>query len=829
MANYTSTSGSYTTTLTVTQTSQNTANNTSTLTYSLTLTKNAGSGLWNNNSCPWSITIDGTQVASGTFTYDFRNYSSLTLKSSTTTTVNHNSDGTKTVSVSASVNMNNSDYVSVMQPSGSLTLTTIPRASDVTVSNYSITNTTGSISATITSKANFYHKWRYKVGSGSWSAWTNKGQINNTSSTVTVANTTLLSGMPTSTSTTFYIEVQTYSDSGYATLVGTKSASSTISVNTSNIKPSISLGNIAINSSPISGYAVAGYSSVKSTATTTNSSGASSVTNYFTVSTGSLVSSSSTTASTTVTTNTVPANASNYTLTIYAYAKDSRGAVSSTVSKSITVYGYQPPTATLNAYRVASSSATTEDGAGTYAYVTFSGAVSSSVNSQNTIQSTTCTYSGSISGTATNGGHYALADTQTVTFTLTVTDKVTSSTTQKTISTASYPLDLYDNGSGTVGVGLGTIAAASKVSSSLPISISNKSYISASDIHTGDVTYEATTYNGVHSIAGKIYFSSGNTSTATKGISVMNNAGTYSQIIGVNQSNNATFYGTLSGNATSATRANNADYADNSQRLASYYFDSGDSACYIKLGTLTANYNNKTTEIIIYTGSGFNANGWQNGWARVQIKNAWQSTASATGAFGITYQVFGFQMSSFEVVGIATDYQTLQVWAYIPWGYGSGNYIVMGYVENWVHDGATKSTTVPSGTQQNITKIYSDESIVLWTGTLQGGASTLALPSIVNYCRRVKIYAYMAGELNMAWEVDTSKLDASTARHVNHSEPIYISNPGAWYMTVAEVTMTKTSITFVNAKNIRIDGTNHIVTQNGSDNYIIYRIDGLAY
>ena len=469
MANFTSTSGSYTTTLTVTQTSQNTANNTSTLTYSLTLTKNAGSGLWNNNSCPWSITIDGTQVASGTFTYDFRNYSSLTLKSSTTTTVNHNSDGTKTVSVSASVNMNNSDYVSVMQPSGSLTLTTIPRASDVTVSNYSITNTTGSISATITSKANFYHKWRYKVGSGSWSAWTNKGQINNTTSTVTVANTTLLAGMPTATSSTFYIEVQTYSDSGYATLVGTKSASSTISVNTSNIKPSISLGNIAINSSPISGYAVAGYSSVKSTATTTNSSGASSVTNYFTVSHGSLVSSSSTTTSTTVTTNTVPANTSNYTLTIYAYAKDSRGAVSSTVSKSITVYGYQPPTATLNAYRVASSSATTEDGAGTYAYVTFSGAVSSSVNSQNTIQSTTCTYSGSISGTATSGGHYALADTQTVTFTLTVTDKVTSSTASVTIATASYPLDLYDDGNGNVGVGLGTIAPSNAISTPLQI------------------------------------------------------------------------------------------------------------------------------------------------------------------------------------------------------------------------------------------------------------------------------------------------------------------------------------------------------------------------
>ena len=458
MATFTSTSGSYTTTLTVTQTSQSTQNNQSTLTYSLTLTKNSGTGLWNNNSCPWSITIDGSTVASGSFTYDFRSYSSLTLKGSTTTTVTHNSDGTKTVACSASVNMDNEPYVYVMKPSGDLALTTIPRASDVSVSNYSIANTSGSISATITSKASFYHKWRWRMNSGSWSSWTNKGLIASTSSTVTVANTTLLAQLPTATSGSFNIEVATYSDSGYATLVGTKSASATVSVNTANIKPSVSLGNIGLNSTPIANYAVAGYSKVQSAWTTTNSSGASSVTTYFTTSHGSLATTSSTSTSGTTVSGIIPSSSANYTLTISAYAKDSRGATSSTVSKSITVYGYTPPTATLNAYRVASSSSTTEDGAGTYAYVTFSGAVSSSVNSQNTIQSTTCTYSGSISGTATNGGHYALSDTQTVTFTLTVRDKVTSSTAQKTINTASYPLDLYDDGSGNVGVGLGTVA-----------------------------------------------------------------------------------------------------------------------------------------------------------------------------------------------------------------------------------------------------------------------------------------------------------------------------------------------------------------------------------
>ena len=458
MATFTSTSGSYTTTLTVTQTSQSTQNNQSTLTYSLTLTKNSGTGLWNNNSCPWSITIDGSTVASGSFTYDFRSYSSLTLKGSTTTTVTHNSDGTKTVACSASVNMDNEPYVNVMKPSGDLALTTIPRASDVSVSNYSIANTSGSISATITSKASFYHKWRWRMNSGTWSSWTNKGLIASTSSTVTVANTTLLAQLPTATSGSFNIEVATYSDSGYATLVGTKSASATVSVNTANIKPSVSLGNIGLNSTPIANYAVAGYSKVQSAWTTTNSSGASSVTTYFTTSHGSLATTSSTSTSGTTVSGYIPSSSANYTLTISAYAKDSRGATSSTVSKSITVYGYTPPTATLNAYRVASSSSTTEDGAGTYAYVTFSGAVSASVNGQNSVQIISCSYWGSFSGQASNGQHIALSDTQSLTFQLSVTDKVSSTTIQKTVNTAAYPLDLCDDGNGNVGVGIGTVA-----------------------------------------------------------------------------------------------------------------------------------------------------------------------------------------------------------------------------------------------------------------------------------------------------------------------------------------------------------------------------------
>ena len=460
MATYSkaTTSGNYTIYLVVNNVDQDITNNRSKVQYKAYITGASGTSSWGTGN--YTVSINGAQT-SGSVQYDFSSSKTWYCVGSasayvTSGYITHNSDGTKSINVSFS--FSGASLVGSASINETFTLNTIPRASDVTVSNYSITNTTSSISATITSKANFYHKWRWKIGSGSWSGWTNKGLISTTSSTVTVANTSLLSGMPTSTSATFTIEVRTYSDSGYATHVGTKTATCTVSVNTSNIKPSVTLGNIAINSSPISGYAVAGYSTIKSSWSASGGYGTTSNTTYFTVSSGSLTSTTSTSASGTVTSNTIPQSASNYTLTIYAYSKDSRGAVSDTVSKSITVYGYQPPTATLSAYRVADSTSTTEDGAGVYVYVTFSGAVRSTVNSQNSIQSTTCTYSGSISGTATNGQHIALADSQSATFTLTVRDKVTSSTATVNVAMAHYPLDLFDNGSGTVGVGVGTTA-----------------------------------------------------------------------------------------------------------------------------------------------------------------------------------------------------------------------------------------------------------------------------------------------------------------------------------------------------------------------------------
>ena len=846
MATFTSTSGSYTTTLTVNQTSQSTQNNQSTLTYSLTLTKNSGTGLWNNNSCPYSISIDGSVAASGSFTYDFRGTSAgytITLKGSTTTTVNHNSDGTKTVACSASVNMDNEPYVYVMNPSGDLTLTTIPRASDVSVSNYSIANTTGSISATITSKANFYHKWRWQMNDGTWSAWANKGLISSTTSTVTVANTTLLAQLPSATSGSFNIEVATYSDSGYTTLIGTKSATATVSVNTSNIKPSVSLGNIGLNSSPISGYAVAGYSKVQSAWTTTNSSGASGVTTYFTTSHGSLATTSSTSTSGTTVSGVIPSASANYTLTLSAYAKDSRGAQSSTVSKTITVYGYTPPTATLTAYRVASSSSTTEDGAGTYAYVTFSGAVGASVNGQNTIQSTTCTYSGSISGTATSGGHYALADTQTVTFTVTVTDKVTSSTAQKTISTAIYALDLYDDGQGHVGVGLGAIAQSDKIVAGLPIEV--RGSVKANSLHSAHIFTRSgssgyvkirinslvnwmlsftvciyANYNQIQlRVSGYNYFTAnqhwylpralllstselvnlsvtfgydtddylwvcipvGNyygvdivdvTNGHYQVIDTVDELFTLTEVLSIPTTVQATVTATLS--AITSTNANNVYVtATNPTSATTYYvpFHSG-------------------------VGTGNKALCDNNGLAYTTL----EGTASALG-----YSAF--------VLGNTTPYGTAE----------------NKYGRLFIHDRYTHRVDLRTTNNMSANRViqFPDkdgtlaiEDVKLWTGSLTG---TNSIDLDISGYKRIRIYAQYATTQQTIWEIDVTKLHATTQYRCNHCELSWLDT--AWFHTIFELSASKARITLNNVYNMNISGTTF--AQNNSTAYQIYQIDGI--
>lgn len=113
------------------------------------------------------------------------------------------------------------------------------------------------------------------------------------------------------------------------------------------------------------------------------------------------------------------------------------------------------PTATLTAYRVASSSATTASATGTYAYVVVEWAKGSDSVTSISISDTgshTWTSSSATSGSSgTYTAHCPLAESDTVTVTATVSDGTATTTRAATIGTTTPPIDVGNRG---LGVGL---------------------------------------------------------------------------------------------------------------------------------------------------------------------------------------------------------------------------------------------------------------------------------------------------------------------------------------------------------------------------------------
>lgn len=436
---------------------------------------------WNNsgeNSV--TITIDGTTNTLSSQNIDTADWRTEHLLHSYTKTVSHNSDGTKTISVSGALKYGGggSSLTAGTYSTGSIsqTLTTIARASTVgTVTGNSINSTSGNLTINVSKKnAGYYDRI---VTTGAISTTVNIG----TGTSGTISWSSILAAMSSSASATLNITVQTYSDSGYSTLIGSNTGSATVTISTSAIKPTLSWGSISANSGGLSGNLVAGKSTAKATWTASPGTGAS-ISSVKITGTNITIASGATSTSTTGTpvTNTLKSSSSsNYTIKFTATVTDSRGATATVSSSTATVYAYKNPTVTLSAYRTATNNSTTEDPGGTYCYITYSTAVGASVNSANSISSTTTSPSG-----ISSGSWRALAASSTLTVSVTATDAVGGSTTQSVqVPTATVPLSLYSNAAGTsVGVGVGGAAEAGKFVVNLPAHFNGTVYINGVDI-----------------------------------------------------------------------------------------------------------------------------------------------------------------------------------------------------------------------------------------------------------------------------------------------------------------------------------------------------------
>lgn len=275
------------------------------------------------------------------------------------TTVSHNADGSKSISVSASFSCDNTSYYAPRTGScsGSLTLTTIPRASSISIDSPSIEcGNTININGSSASK-NFTHKI-YATWNGKTSELVTIASGTTTPSFSYTIPTAWEKDLPNSTSGIATFTLETFSGSNS---VGSKSVNATIKVR-SGVVPSIGTVSISDTNSICTGIGqyVQSQSRLKFSIATSGSQG-STVTSVSTKFEGQTYNSSS------FTTGTVQGSGTlSYVITV----TDSRGRTASK-SGSVTVSAYSSPSLTNVTARRANSSYTVDEASGTYALLHF--------------------------------------------------------------------------------------------------------------------------------------------------------------------------------------------------------------------------------------------------------------------------------------------------------------------------------------------------------------------------------------------------------------------------------------------------------------------------
>jgi len=211
--------------------SQSVATNTSVVNASLYIIKGSGSGAWTSYTCYWSLPNNSGSRAG----FDFRSYTTLSLGTSSFT-VAHNPDGTGTANASGSFSETDpSPELGNGTVYASLTLPTIPRATQP-----SVTPTSGNTGSTFTinhvpAVSTFYHDIAYSLDNGTTYTDIEVGAPGTDTSTDWTPPHSLL---PNTTSATAVIRVITYQSSG-GTNIGSRTVNLPLTVPAS-VKPVVS-------------------------------------------------------------------------------------------------------------------------------------------------------------------------------------------------------------------------------------------------------------------------------------------------------------------------------------------------------------------------------------------------------------------------------------------------------------------------------------------------------------------------------------------------------------------------------------------------------------
>lgn len=304
------------------------------------------------------VNINGTVVHNAVHTPTVNSGATVWVASGTTT-VSHNTDGSKSISVSAS--FNNADRGTYLPTtgscSGSLKLTTIPRATTPSIDKPSLDCGSAIKISGTSASSNFSHKV-YVTWNGT------KTQIGTIDSGTTTPSfsytipTDWEKNIPNSTSGIATFTLETISGS---TSVGSKSVNATIKVR-SGVVPSIGTVSISDTNSICAGIGqyVQSQSKLKFSIATSGNQG-STITSVSTKFNGQTYSGS---------TFTTQAIQNSGTLTYTITVTDSRGRTA-TKSGSINVVAYNPPSLTNVSAKRANSGYALDESSGTYALLHF--------------------------------------------------------------------------------------------------------------------------------------------------------------------------------------------------------------------------------------------------------------------------------------------------------------------------------------------------------------------------------------------------------------------------------------------------------------------------
>ena len=344
MAKFSNSSGSLYLNVYVDQGSQSITANTSTVNWRMTVSRTGAYYTHNKQGdSTLSLNLDGRNVHYSYPTWETSG-EEYTLASGSST-ISHNADGTKKLSISCTFNPNNGLHGTITV-SASLSLTTIPRSSSVSVG-------AGVIGSSVTININrqsssFKHTVRYAWAGKSGTIATNVDTSTSWTIPLDFAN-----DIPNSASGTGTIYVDTYSGS---TKTGTQSTTLTASV-PSNVKPTFTgvslsdLNGAAQNLIPNGNTFIQVISNIKVAFNGAVGSYGSSITGYYAEIVGKNQSTSS---------NGGGLGIMNYhgTINIRARVSDSRGRWSDTKEVSVTVLEYFAPALSFSIARTGSTSST---------------------------------------------------------------------------------------------------------------------------------------------------------------------------------------------------------------------------------------------------------------------------------------------------------------------------------------------------------------------------------------------------------------------------------------------------------------------------------------